>query len=144
MTRTLPVKSVVLQALSLIIVSILVDQFVKLFVTTGGIDYTLNSGISFGIFQGAINLSIILSFVSISVIVWLLFMLDWREDKADIYLISVLLGAGIGNFVDRIFRGGVIDYIDIWLIPTFNLADLAITLAAIMLIIRYLLKWQNN
>ena len=49
--------------------------------------------------------------------------------------IGLLAGGAIGNLVDRIFRDGVIDYIDLPAWPSFNLADVAITLGAGLLVL---------
>ena len=56
--------------------------------------------------------------------------------------IALIIGGGTGNLIDRIFRGYVIDFIDInkWInYPLFNIADLSIVVGVI-LIIFYLLK----
>jgi signal peptidase II len=51
------------------------------------------------------------------------------------------MGGALGNFADRFFRGeglfdgSVIDWIDLWFIPTFNVADLSITTAVVLLVI---------
>lgn len=52
--------------------------------------------------------------------------------------IAMILGGGIGNLIDRIFRGYVIDYIDInkfFKYPLFNLADIFIVIGFILIII---------
>ena len=58
-------------------------------------------------------------------------------------LISLLLilSGGIGNLIDRLFRGYVIDYIDINILdfPNFNIADISIALGIVLLII-YIIK----
>jgi len=51
---------------------------------------------------------------------------------------SLILAGGIGNLIDRIFRGYVIDYIDISKIfsyPVFNFADICIVIGVILVII---------
>jgi signal peptidase II len=57
--------------------------------------------------------------------------------------ISLILGGAVGNLVDRVRLGYVIDFIDVyyrsWHFPTFNLADSAITLGAGLLILDALL-----
>lgn len=58
--------------------------------------------------------------------------------------LSLILGGALGNAIDRIFRGHVIDFIDFyignWHWPTFNLADSAITIGTILLFVQYLRK----
>jgi signal peptidase II len=53
--------------------------------------------------------------------------------------LSLILGGAIGNLIDRIFLGHVIDYIQVWLgtypFPAFNIADAAISVGAALLIL---------
>jgi signal peptidase II len=53
--------------------------------------------------------------------------------------IALLLGGATGNVTDRIVNGGVTDFLEVWLgnyrWPAFNVADSAITIGAILLIV---------
>ena len=53
--------------------------------------------------------------------------------------LSLILGGAIGNLIDRILLGHVVDYIQVWLgsfaFPAFNIADAAISVGAVMLIL---------
>ncbi len=53
---------------------------------------------------------------------------------------GLFLGGVLGNFLDRIFRGYVTDFLDLKFWPAFNLADAAITLAVIGLI---MYEWKK-
>ena len=48
---------------------------------------------------------------------------------------ALLLGGALGNLADRVRDGAVIDFIDLPLWPTFNLADVAITLGVLLLLL---------
>lgn len=50
---------------------------------------------------------------------------------------ALLIGGGIGNLIDRVNLGHVIDFISIWIYPTFNLADAFITAGVIIFILFY-------
>ena len=77
------------------------------------------------------------SVVTLVLIVWLL-RLPAREKLAAAAL-SLIIGGAVGNLVDRINNGYVVDFIDVyyrnWHWPTFNLADSAITCGVVLLLI---------
>ena len=52
---------------------------------------------------------------------------------------ALILGGAVGNLIDRVLRGHVIDFIDLRIWPSFNIADTAISIGAIGLIL-YLIK----
>jgi len=97
-----------------------------------------NFGAGFSLFQGATQLIIWFSIIVIGIIVYL-------YDKIPRLLYvqlstASLLGGIIGNLIDRFRLGYVIDFIDFRVWPTFNIADMAITLGVIGLIIYFLKK----
>ena len=61
--------------------------------------------------------------------------------------LSLILGGALGNVIDRVAYGHVIDfllfYLDDWYFPAFNLADTAITLGAMLLILDEFLKMRG-
>lgn len=74
--------------------------------------------------------------VSVALVVWIY--RAWREDKILSLSLALVLGGAVGNLIDRVLYGHVIDFIQ-WhyagyYFPTFNVADMAITGgAAVML-----------
>ena len=64
------------------------------------------------------------------------------------FAIAMVMGGAVGNVIDRIFRGQVVDFIQVhwhdWSFPAFNLADSAITLGAICLILDELLRVKRS
>ncbi len=61
------------------------------------------------------------------------------EETLTAVSLCLILGGAIGNLIDRILLGHVIDYIQVWLgsypFPAFNLADAAISVGAVLLIL---------
>ncbi|TAL26024.1 MAG: signal peptidase II [Nitrospirae bacterium] len=87
-----------------------------------------NTGTAFGMFRDWGNgIFIIISLAAIAVIFFMLI-----KGKEDPLSLSLILGGAIGNLIDRIFRGSVVDFIDVfasghhW--PAFNVADSALTI----------------
>ena len=88
--------------------------------------------------------TILASIVTVVLIVWLL-----RLPKYDIRTgaaLGLIIGGAIGNLVDRITLGYVVDFIDVyyqgWHWPAFNIADSAITCGVTLLLIDGFLSWR--
>ena len=133
-----------------IIVLIAIDQLIKVIVfntigKTGDsilvipnflqITYVENFGAAFGVFVTRIFL-IAVNLLIIFVVAKLLFSKKYNWDNKSSLGLSLILAGGIGNLIDRVFRGYVIDYIDITEIlnyPVFNFADMCIVVGVILI-----------
>jgi len=101
------------------------------------IDFVRNYGAAFNILSGS---RLFLSFISIISTIVLSYFIFISENKIiNKYGLSLILAGSIGNGIDRIFNGYVIDFIKIKFIdfPVFNIADLVINMGVIILIISY-------
>lgn len=124
---------------SIVIISvILADQVSKHFVLQRTVAHTCNSGIAFGLLPRFWNEA-----VSVGVICALAYVLvkvsgsDPEQGRTlKIVGLSLVLAGGISNLVDRMTRGCVLDFIDLKIWPSFNLADSAIILGVIILIFK--------
>lgn len=135
-----------------IIISVLIaaaDQIVKYFVSANmrvgdvavslglfDITYVKNEGAAFSMMSGRMSLLSVISIVfCIAVVVW------WIKKKPTNKLlcaaVTMMFAGALGNAIDRIFRGFVIDYIHTTFMnfPVFNIADIAITVGASLLIL---------
>jgi len=102
------------------------------------LNHVNNTGAGFGILKGSTTLLI---FFSIFVIGLIIFYLDkFPKNKYHMVAVGLILGGTLGNLVDRVFRGHVIDFIDLTFWPVFNVADSAISIGAVMLILTNLKK----
>lgn len=124
------------------------DQVTKLFVLTflgpGGIIreipiipgilrfiYVENTGAAFGLFQGRNPLLALLALVVVVLIaIWFRQVIVWRLGAL---ALGLQLGGAVGNLLDRLRHGFVIDFIDFSFWPTFNVADSAITIGVLLL-----------
>ncbi len=91
-----------------------------------------NTGAGFGILQDKTLLLAMFSFLVAIVIVWNYHKIP-KEHFAQ-FCVALFLGGVLGNFIDRAFRGHVIDFIDLKFWPAFNVADMAISIAVVGLI----------
>jgi len=97
--------------------------------------YILNTGAAFGIFKG---MNLLLIWISIIIIGAILYNYDKiPKDTVPQIGFALIIGGAIGNLIDRIFLGHVIDFIDFRIWPAFNIADSAISIGAVLLIIYY-------
>ena len=101
------------------------------------ITYTQNTGAGFSILQG-FNIAIIM--FTVAIILGLFYYYKKIPDNKLVWVsIALMLGGAIGNLIDRLLYGYVIDFIDFKVGLVFNFADFAITIGAIILML-YLVK----
>ncbi len=92
-----------------------------------------NRGAAFGILKNQVPFFIV---TSLAAIILIYFDLKENKDKQPLIYnlsLSLILAGGLGNLVDRLFFGYVIDFFDFRIWPVFNVADSAITIGAILL-----------
>lgn len=95
-----------------------------------------NTGAAFGLFPGSRVPFIIVSVLAIGVVLYL-FLRETYRSVMNRVLLGCILGGAIGNLIDRVRLGWVVDFIDMgfgtarW--PVFNVADSAVTLGVILL-----------
>lgn len=103
--------------------------------------YCENRGIAFGIGQGGAK---IFALITLLMIIVALIYIAFKFNKLKgltVFGIALVISGGIGNLIDRLFRGYVIDYIDFSEIvdfPIFNFADICIVVGVIIIGISYL------
>ena len=96
-----------------------------------------NTGIAFGFFKDQGITFIVVPIVAAILLVFnIYYYRQNNEALSRVYIIafSLILGGAIGNLIDRIVYGHVIDFIDFRVWPVFNIADSAITVGAILIV----------
>ena len=132
---------------SLSIFIVLIDQFTKYLMLYNNkilinkdfllfrLDFVKNYGAAFNIFSGN---RIFLSFISIFFSILLIYLIFRKNNlnSIDLYSYSFILGGTIGNGIDRIYKGFVVDFINLNIInfPVFNIADISINIGFIFLV----------
>ena len=92
-----------------------------------------NSGAAFGLLQGSGPLLVIVSIIGMAAILIYLFNPEFAHPLMRAGL-AFMLGGAIGNLVDRIRSGEVVDFIKLPNWPAFNVADSAITIGVLLLV----------
>ena len=99
------------------------------------LDYVKNFGAAFNLFSGS---RIFLSAISIIITLLLVYIILIRNNISNIDLLSYsfILGGTIGNGLDRIIKGYVLDFINLKFInfPIFNIADISINIGFLLII----------
>lgn len=96
-----------------------------------GLSLIHNRGAAFGIFKNQVYIFVITSIVAIILIYFGL--KDNRHNKYYVVSLSLILAGALGNLIDRLRFGYVIDFLNFYIWPVFNVADSAITVGAILL-----------
>lgn len=125
-------------AWELVPVPYLMDQVTNFF----NIVFTWNPGASFSLFRTiGESAPIIIIIVTGTVIGFLARYLFTRHDNAEKWPLALIVGGALGNLIDRIRFGAVIDFLDFhvggWHWPAFNIADACIAIGVAL----YLLNW---
>lgn len=141
----------ILLIIFIILISICIDQIVKQIVIKNvfsssiqiikgvlNFTYVENTGGAYGIGSNNILIFIIINVIIIGIL--MKFVISKRDEinNALLIAISLIIAGGIGNLIDRIFRGYVIDFIDINPVlkyPVFNIADIFVVTGCIVIAI---------
>ena len=142
----------------LVIIGILLvvaDQLVKLWAVSAlepvgsitvienvfSLTYVENTGAAWGMMAGAKWYLILMPIIIIIAVLAFLF-IKKLKDPILLWACMLVISGGIGNLIDRIFRGFVVDYLHATFIdfPVFNLADCCITIGAGLLILYVILS----
>ena len=129
-----------------IILFIIVDQISKVFLATDImlIDGVLklsnvqNTGGAFGIFNTSVLTVILMNVILLGMIIRFLILKKDYMGKGVYFSLLFIVAGGVSNLIDRIFRGYVVDFIDLTQIinfPVFNLADIVLVIGWVWLVI---------
>lgn len=104
-----------------------------------------NSGVSFGLFQSDSNLGVwVISVFSLIITAGLAFWMIRSKRTWVVVALGLIIGGALGNVIDRLRLGWVIDFIDFhvanWHWPAFNIADATISIGVLIMFIDGLSK----
>jgi signal peptidase II len=132
--------------------TVLLDRATKIFfskilsvgdtipVVKGVFHFTLvhNTGMAFGLFKDHGVVFIIIPAIAIALLVYNIYYYRENErlSRSYIFAFSLILGGAIGNLIDRVCIGHVIDFLDFRIWPVFNIADSMITIGAVIILIQ--------
>ena len=141
-------KKYVILFTAVALVTIVLDQLAKYLIATMkpawdlgflSIHFVQNTGAGFGILKGQMALLAVISIVVMMGIIYYYNKIP-REKWAQL-LFGLFLGGVAGNLIDRIFRQYVVDFIDVGFWPVFNIADAAISVSVVGLVLYF---WKEK
>ncbi len=109
--------------------------------------HSRNPGIAFGLLADShsrwlAGLLVLSSLAVITLLMWLL-AADRAGGRLACVGLALILGGAIGNLIDRLLHGSVVDFLEVWLgsyrWPAFNVADSAISIGAALVVLELLL-----
>ena len=108
--------------------------------------YVKNTGVAFSMLSGNLTFILMMSVLVVGVLVY--FAKNRESGQLENLCYSMILGGALGNFLDRIFYGYVIDFFDFTLfgfkMAIFNVADVEIVCGVFLLIVLELLKERKT
>ena len=107
-----------------------------------------NTGAAFSILEGQRWFFIILTTIVVIGIIWYLQKVKFSQGKMLPVALSLILGGALGNFIDRVMTGEVVDFLQFnfgsYTFPIFNVADSAICIGAGLLLLDALLSVRRE
>lgn len=124
---------------------ILIDQITKYIVETNlyqkqiviidnifAFSYLQNKGGAWGIMS---NFSVLFLILIPLIVIFICIMASKSTSKLEINAWYMIIGGALGNYIDRITRGYVVDFLDFYIWPVFNIADVFVVVGCGLLII---------
>jgi len=100
-----------------------------------------NHGVSFGMFNNGVGgglQPLMLSIMTIAIVAVVIYMLKKSKSKVEATAFGLVIGGALGNLIDRIIYGAVVDFLDFhvagWHWPSFNVADSIILIGVLLLV----------
>lgn len=145
--------------LILSILFVIVDQVVKMWIVNNfslhdgmefikgivSILYVRNTGAAWGMFEGKMVFFYLITAVAVGTLLYLMFK-EKGKSKLLLTAYSLILAGAVGNFIDRIRLGYVVDMFKFEFIdfPIFNVADICLTIGVIFLFYYVIFKEQSK
>lgn len=118
-----------------------VDKSIPIIDNIISITHTMNTGAAFGILSNRRFFLITVSLISMIIILW--GVLKYTLPGTLIVPTGLLLGGISGNLCDRITRGYVTDFIEVKYFSVFNIADAAVTIGTLLILISLIFTWKK-
>lgn len=107
----------------------ILDRVIKFSVFSRG-EYVINKGLALGMLDD----HEFLMYLFLPLVIILIFIL-WVKFRHFRIPLALIYAGAVSNLIDRLLYNGVIDYIEVWIFPVFNIADIMIVAGVVLLLI---------
>ena len=108
--------------------------------------YVQNYGAGFSIMQNATYTFYVITVIAVVILTYMLLKAK-KEEKLNKISYLLIIGGALGNFIDRLTRIYVVDFLDFlifgWNFPVFNVADCFVTIGCFLLIFSTIMEYKN-
>lgn len=101
-----------------------------------------NRGAAFGILSGQRLLFLLLTVVIVGAMCWIYLHLRHKKSLMSVCL-GLVVGGAAGNFIDRVLRGSVTDFLDFQIWPVFNVADICVCVGLVLVCLLFLFRGED-
>jgi signal peptidase II len=110
------------------------NQTVHVFSGLLDLTYIHNYGAAFSILQN--KQTFLITFTGIAMVAIILYVIRQgnKLPRAEVAALGLIVAGGLGNLVDRVMRGYVVDFLNIYILPVFNVADMAVCAGSALLV----------
>lgn len=137
-------NKIIIIILIISITLLIIDQASKIFVKSNydvpigndtiSIQLVQNKGIAFGLNNGNTK-NIVITIIVLIIVINFVVKQNERITISNAIAVGLILAGGISNLIDRLFRGGVVDFIKVGGFAIFNIADCCVVLGWIILVV---------
>ena len=130
----------------IVIKSMIPHQSITIIPNFFQITYAKNTGVAFSILEGKQIFIIIMTLIVLGIIIK--YIKELATTKYDIISYALVIGGALGNLLDRVIYGYVIDFLDFQIFnynfPIFNVADIGIVVGIFLLLLKNLKESRND
>lgn len=127
------------------VILVFIDQLTK-YHALANLSYIINKGVALSVFSD-LDIGEIINILGLVLVVYIWYTISIKNLQGGLdsmYIgLTMITSGGVSNLIDRITQGGVVDFIQIYRFPVFNLADLYIIIGTLIILVSQIYMTNN-